>query len=306
MTPNRENLITVIGGANVDIVARYTARQTTYSDSHTGQISTSAGGVARNIAENLGHLGHQVKLICAMGDDEFSTVIRQSLSQADVDSTASLVCADAASDSYLNLLDHDGELLHAVNQMVLVDRLTPDYLSQCEPEIQASRLIVADCNLPAESIAWLASLTGRPELFFDGVSADKIVKIKPYLGQCEGLKCNQNEAAKLTDLTEDDDPVKLVDALCQLGLDTVIVSLGQAGMIYSHQGHQISARPERQTERPVSVSGAGDALFAGLIHGQIQEQPQNQTAQFALLVAAMTLRCPEAVNPAISQLIRQR
>ena len=37
------------------------------------------------------------------------------------------------------------------------------------------------------------STEGRPKLFFDGVSSDKIIKLKPYLGQFEGLKCNQKE-----------------------------------------------------------------------------------------------------------------
>ena len=43
--------ITVIGGANIDISAKYSSAVADAGDSNQGQISTSAGGVARNIAE---------------------------------------------------------------------------------------------------------------------------------------------------------------------------------------------------------------------------------------------------------------
>lgn len=306
MTEDSTNIITVIGGANVDIVARYAEQQTTFSDSYSGQITTSAGGVARNIAENLGHFGNHVKLICGIGDDDFSKIIMGSLSAAHVDIEASHICADSISDSYLTLLDNAGELLHAVNQMALVDRITPTYLAQFEEDIMASNMIVADCNLPAESIAWLITRKARPNLYFDGVSSEKIVKLAPYLGQFEGLKCNQSEAAKLTGSASNDDPAKTAEILARLGLQTVILSLGQAGLIYNHQAIQISAHPEALTQTPVSVSGAGDALFAGLLHGQLHKMPQNEAVQLGLQAAALTLKYPEAVTSAVSQLIEQK
>ena len=306
MKPPNSKLITVIGGANVDIVARYAEQHTTFSDSYSGQITTSAGGVARNIAENLGHFGNQVRLICGIGNDDFSKIIIESLSAAHVDIEASHICANSISDSYLTLLDNAGELLHAVNQMALVDRITPTYLAQFEQDIMASDMIVADCNLPAESIAWLITRKARPNLYFDGVSSEKIVKLAPYLGQFEGLKCNQSEAAKLTGSASNVGPAKTAEILARLGLQTVILSLGQAGLIYNHQACQISAHPEALTQTPISVSGAGDALFAGLLHGQLHNMPQNEAVQLGLQAAALTLKYPEAVTSAVSQLIEQK
>ena len=71
--------ITVIGGTNIDILAKYSTPITASGDSCIGKISTSAGGVARNIAENLARLGTAVTLITGLGDDEFSTLVRKSL-----------------------------------------------------------------------------------------------------------------------------------------------------------------------------------------------------------------------------------
>ena len=67
--------ITVIGGANIDISAKYNSAVTATGDSNQGQIFTSAGGVARNIAENLARLGSAVQLITGLGDDGFSVSV---------------------------------------------------------------------------------------------------------------------------------------------------------------------------------------------------------------------------------------
>ena len=303
MNINNTRMITVIGGANVDIVARYNMRQTSYSDSYQGQISTSAGGVARNIAENLAWLGHQVRLICAIGDDDLSNIIHKSLKTAHIDISACKFCENTASDNYLSLLDKEGELLHAVNQMRLVDQLTVDYLKRYEPEILASERIIADCNLTDEAIAWLVSLEDRPNLFFDGVSSEKILKLKPHLGRFEGLKCNEKEAAKLMGLNEAEAAKSTIEQLTKIGLKTAILSRGQEGMTYAYQGNQISTKPKAVQDTPVSVSGAGDALFAGIIHGQLHGLTEQQAAEFGHQAAALTLSCAGAVNPDLSKLI---
>ena len=44
-------------------------------DSNPGKISISAGGVARNITENLSRLGIQVQLISAFGNDYFGRML---------------------------------------------------------------------------------------------------------------------------------------------------------------------------------------------------------------------------------------
>ena len=71
--------IAVIGGANIDISAKHSAPVAVAGDSQRGKISVSAGGVARNIAENLARLGSAVQLITGLGDDWFSALVRDSL-----------------------------------------------------------------------------------------------------------------------------------------------------------------------------------------------------------------------------------
>lgn len=296
--------MTVIGGANIDIVARYAAPQNHHSESHQGLVSTSAGGVARNIAENLAHLGRHVRLICAMGGDDFAATIKASIASPLIDTTACHVATNAASDMYLNVFDHDGEVLHAINTMALIDLLTPDYLKRFEDNLKSSALIIADCNLSQDSLDWLVRLDGRPKLYCDGVSPEKIIKLKPHLGRIDGLKCNQKEAAALLDLPPDTNPAHLMDRLIHSGISSVILSLGQDGVLCHQDGNQVTIPHPEKPQNIISVSGAGDALFAGYIHGCLDGLSQQQAIDLGMAAAQLTLGCPDAVNPDISSLTK--
>ncbi|MDR2478938.1 MAG: PfkB family carbohydrate kinase, partial [Treponema sp.] len=68
------NLVTVIGGANIDING-FSARPPVMGDSNPGTIDRCSGGVARNIAENLARLKVNVNLISAIGNDAFGKTL---------------------------------------------------------------------------------------------------------------------------------------------------------------------------------------------------------------------------------------
>ena len=262
--------ITVIGGANIDISAKYSAAVTAAGDSNHGQILTSAGGVARNIAENLARLGSAVQLITGLGDDEFSASVRASLKLPRLDLSACYAPPNTPSDSYLSLYDAKGELVSAVNQMQLVNKLTPSYLQRFETQIIDAALIIADCNLPPDTIYWLAGLPDRPTLFFDGVSMEKITRLQPCLDRIDGLKCNRQEAEALLNCSVNTTPGQLVADLHQRGIDIVLLSLGSKGVQLGRAGQQIYHSLLAPPQTIASVAGAGDALLGWLSSQPLQ------------------------------------
>lgn len=298
--------ICVIGGANIDISAKYTAAVTASGESYNGQISTSAGGVARNIAENLARLGSAVQLITGLGDDGFSASIRTSLNLPLLDISLCYYASDSPSDSYLSMYDRTGELINAVNQMQLVNQLTPTYLQPFEQQISKSALIIADCNLPPETIHWLADLPNRPSLFVDGVSMKKITRLKPFLGQIDGLKCNRQEAAALLEHVVQTPPDQLVDSLHQRGIETVLLSLGAEGLYLGRFGQQTYFPLPAPPQTIASVAGAGDALLAGFLHSQLRDTSDEAAVHLGLRAAQLTLTCTEAVHPDIGSLCAEQ
>ena len=170
-----------------------------------------------------------------------------------------------------------GELVSAVNQMQLVNKLTPSYLQTFSAQITGAALIIADCNLPQEAINWLAGLPYRPALFFDGVSMEKINRLRPCLDQIDGLKCNRLEAAALLDCSVQTAPDQLVTELLKHGIDTVLLSLGADGVQVGRAGQQTHFPLPESPQNIASVAGAGDALLAGFLTvsntGPVFQQP---------------------------------
>ncbi len=298
--------ITVIGGANIDISAKYSSAVAAAGDSNQGQISTSAGGVARNIAENLARLGSAVQLITGLGDDGFSVSVRASLNLPLLDLSACYAPPNTPSDSYLSLYDMKGELVSAVNQMRLVNKLTPSYLQRFETQITGATLIIADCNLPPDTIYWLAVLPDRPTLFFDGVSMEKITRLQSCLDRIDGLKCNRLEAAALLNCSVRATPDQLVADLHQRGVDIVLLSLGSEGVQLGRAGQQLHFPLLEPPQTIASVAGAGDALLAGFLHSHFNGASDEAAMHFGLRAAQLSLTCTDAVHPGIASLCEKQ
>ena len=282
---DRDAPITVIGGANIDISAKYSSAGAAAGDSNQGQISTSAGGVARNIAENLARLGSAVQLITGLGDDGFSVSVRASLNLPLLDLSACYAPPNTPSDSYLSLYDLKGELVSAVNQMRLVNKLTPSYLQRFETQITGATLLIADCNLPPDTIHWLAVLPDRPTLFFDGVSVEKVTRLQSCLDRIDGLKCNRLEAAALLNCSVRATPDQLVAKLHQRGVDIVLLSLGSEGVQLGRAGQQLHFPLLEPPQTIASVAGAGDALLAGFLHSHYNGASDETAMNFGLRAA---------------------
>ena len=76
--------IAVVGGVNMDIGAVSDAPLVA-RDSNPGRVTTSLGGVGRNIAHNLCLLGEQVSMITVLGQDSFAQSVRENAADIGLD-----------------------------------------------------------------------------------------------------------------------------------------------------------------------------------------------------------------------------
>ena len=172
--------VVVIGGANVDIKGR-SGGPVIAGTSNPGRVTVSAGGVGRNIAENLARLGIETALVTALGDDANGQLLRGSCAAARVDLSMALT-SEAPTGSYLALLDDQGELVSAINDMRAVDALTEDHLARHADELAAADMLVADCNLSAPCLDWLCRFAGDRDLrlLIEPVSVPKAMKLLAF------------------------------------------------------------------------------------------------------------------------------
>ena len=178
MTQQKQYAV-VVGGVNVDIGGR-SFQPLVAADSNPGKVSISLGGVGRNIAHNMALMGVDVKLLSALGDDLNGNRVKSSCVELGIDASHVLTVGDCATSTYLYVADHEGEMAIAISDMAICDRITPEYLAENLPLLQQAQVIVADTNIPAETLVWLAENCDVP-LFCDPVSTVKAEKLRPIL-----------------------------------------------------------------------------------------------------------------------------
>lgn len=301
--------IVCIGGSNVDRKLRSLGPLTPGSSNPASQTE-SAGGVARNAAENLARLGLPTQLLTAVGDDASGRALLEQTGRAGVDCGASLRLAGECTGSYTAVLDAGGELVLAMAQMSLCDRLTPELLRQSAAQRRQARLLLADLNLPAASLAALVAEAAAqpapdapaapPLLILLAVSVAKMERLPRRLSGVHLLMLNEAELAALDGrpLDSAESMRKAWHRLRRRGLRHLIVTLGARGLLYS-QGEALLALAAPQV-RVVDVTGAGDAFAAGVCASLYRDAEDLALAcRHGLSLAALTLQTEATVHPAI-------
>lgn len=276
--------IIVIGGANIDIKARAGGKFIA-GTSNPGSVSFTPGGVARNIAHNLGSLGVNVALISAIGNDAADEIAIAATKAAGVDLSLCLR-DDAATGSYVAVLDEKGELVSAVNDMRILESLKPESVKPHRAALEAAKLIVVDCNVRPDLLDYLA-LNFSEKLVVEPVSVSKSQKLLALLDKHEVFLATPNRD-QLKALTGTDDMGQACQYLHERGLRNLVVHLGSEGAVVS-SGKSIKRIHSANHAQVRDVTGAGDAAVAGLAYGLLKGYDISKAAQFGQAAASLVL-----------------
>ena len=292
--------VIVIGGANVDIKGR---AQTPLlpGTSNPGSVTVSPGGVGRNVAENLARLDVSVALVSIVGDDANGQLIRDATAKSGVD-VSMIDVGSAPTGTYLAILDGNGEMAMAVNDMRVMDGLSPRLLALHEERIAAAEFLVTDCNLPAESLAWLAGIsakTGR-RLLIDPISVPKSQKLLrlELAAPVYALVANRLQIEALTGHSE---LQMAAEQLHDLGFENIVIHLGRDGVALSDGAGPMAKLPALAVEGIADVTGAGDAAVAGLVLGLLSGRSLKDAARLGQAAAALKLQSLNSVAEDLSR-----
>jgi pseudouridine kinase len=281
------NYVCVVGGANVDIEGR-ALRPLLPGDSNPGTVIRSPGGVGRNIAENLARLDVSTRLITALGHDDNGTWLHDLTAASGVDLADSVWSDSAPTATYLSVIDSSGEMTVAVNDMAVMGALDVAALDARSDTLENAAAVVVDCNLASETIGHLAAAhTGSP-LFVDPVSVAKAVRVAPHLASVHTLKPNRAEAAMLSgmEISGERSLKTAANALLDAGVRHVVISLAADGVFFASAETSGTLIPPVQDV--ASVTGAGDALMAGLVHAHLANLDFEDAVRFALAASVLS------------------
>ena len=300
--------ISVIGGMNIDIKG-IADSGSAESDSHPGTIHFSAGGVGRNIAENLSMLGINVKLFGCVGDDDFGKILLSKTNSAGVN-TENVITTSAVSTSlYLSVCNSNKSFHYAVNDtQTTSDLVTTEYIRSNSLMLKESSMIVLDTNLNADVLneaVLLANENGIP-VFIDVVSAEKSARVKEIDGSIDFLSTNRLEFRKLFgDYTDAQDVHKFAQRDDCKRYKFIILKKDKDGadILDVNERRKFSLKPI-PTEA-VEANGAGDAFNAGFIFSILNDEQSESgivtAGKFGICASWFALRTFNSVSEKLSK-----
>lgn len=299
-SPTPDAPVLVIGASGYDVVGRLEAGLKR-GTSTAAVIRSTFGGVARNIAENLVRLGHPATLLTAVGKDEIGDRMLQQAQDAGVNIDAVLRSDDHATGAYLAVIDQQGELAFALDDMHALQALTPEYLRSQELRFRNASAVFVDMNLPPKTLRTVLSLARKARLPVcgDPTSLELAKRMKGHLPRFHLITPNAAEAALLSDseldANDQQGAVEVASKLVGLGVENVIITMAELGVCYSSPEARGSI-PAIQTDI-IDPTGAGDALTAAVIFGLLNDMPLEEAIRLGATSAALTLRYRGAVRP---------
>ncbi len=286
-----QSRIACFGAAHLDRRAR-ALEPIVAATSNPVTVRESAGGVARNVAENLARLGDDVALVTRVGRDRSGQLVAAMLTEAGVDTTWLDRSEDTHTASYTALLEPDGRLYVGLADMAIYDEMTPDTLYDAADELGSADGWVFDCNLPTDSLKWLADRAPEGALtVVNTVSTVKAVRAAAVLDSIDLLVVNHEEGMALSPGAGEESEVAA--RLREAGVGIVAVTDEGGGAYISGRG--VSQFLPALDAEVRDVTGAGDAFTAALVHGLLAGRNLIVAAELGLAAAALTIESEDAV-----------
>lgn len=263
--------IAVFGGMNMDILG-IPKDAFALRDSIIGSVTMVPGGVGRNIAQHLAAAPDtETHLITVLGNDAFAMQLERDCQEKNILLNHALHVSES-SPIYLAIHDAEGDMAAAINAMKALEALTPEAVASIMEALPAVDCGVLDANLSEETLLTIAEKAGFP-LIADPVSVEKSHRLLPLLHKLTAVKPNLLEAQAMTGETK---PEYAAQALLNQGVRQVFISLGEKGLYYA-DAKASGLLPAQQITHGY-LTGAGDALCAGLVLALAEKQDVAQAA----------------------------
>ena len=298
-------IVACAGGANMDIQG-FSNAPVNMRDSNPGLIRLCAGGVGRNIAENLARMGVYVRMVSAVGKDPFGEIILKSCMDAGIDVTNIEIIPDARSSAYLVLTDSDGDMLAAVSDMHILKKMDSGFILRHKQVFDEANAIVLDPNLSPECLDLLTSVWQTKPIFADPISTTYAGTLKQFLPRLYMVKCNRQEAEILADMEirDEKDVETAAGRMLDCGTDRAVITLGSDGVFYQDQTG-LRLRKHHKPLEPVSATGAGDSFTAAMVYSWLEGMSPEESLELAMKAAEITIMDVLTVTPKIRSLVEK-
>ena len=297
-----KDYICSIGGSNIDIQG-FSSKPIFMRESNPGKIKICAGGVGRNIVNNLSNLGlKDIKFITYIGSDIFGDILLNDIKSMGID--YSHIIKKDESTFYMAIMNNKRDMEIAISDMDSLDKnLTIEYLNSVRDIIEKAKLIIIDAVISREIFEYLIKEFPTKKLITDAVSIKKAEHIKGLENNIYALKSNSNEASFLLDkdINNIEDGKNAVKIFLEKGVKEVYITFGENGICYGTiENKKCAYYLESPKVNVVNASGAGDAFMSGIAYSIFHEFDLDYNVRFATVMSILALESEHTVNNEIN------
>ncbi len=247
------------------------------------------GGKGANQAVAAAKLGAEVYFIAKLGDDVFAEQSLNNFKKEGVNTKYVMQTEEAPSGVALITVDDAGNNVIVVapgaNQM-----LSPEDIRKAESDIASSGALVAQLEIPLETVEFAARLANNCGVLFILDPAPAHTLSPELLKMVDVLTPNETEAQILTGIevtTKRDSARTAAKKLLEYGVKSVILTMGANGFLLANDDRMESV-PAVKVDA-IDATAAGDAFTGSLAVGLAQGGELFDAALFANQVAALSV-----------------
>ncbi|MBP3950190.1 PfkB family carbohydrate kinase [Bacillus suaedae] len=295
--------IVCVGGATVDRKA-IPKDKIVFGTSNPVFYHRFPGGVARNVAENLGRLGCNTTLITCVGDDEQGNWLLNYTREANVDVSQSLRLNNYNTGSYTIISDSDGKLLLGLDDLHLYESLSLDMFEKRWNHMSSADLLFLDFNYPVHITAEVIQRAQSEGIrVCTTIASSTRTDLVPSRLDGIYLLCTNNfEAAELLGYpveTEQDIRTACHDLQQQKGVLNILMNMREKG-IYLYTEDQQFHWIKQPTEEVLDWTGNRDAFMAGVILGLKEQYDLVTACEYGAVMSMITISDYSTVNTNIT------
>jgi pseudouridine kinase len=299
-----------IGGAHIDRRGQI-AGEHAPGASNPGMMREEVGGGVFNAAAAARQMGARVLFLSARGGDAQGEAVARAVEEAGLEDLSS-VFLDRRTATYTAILDRHGDVITALADMSIYETALPRQITRRKTRdaIAESGALLADANMPADSIRRLLALAEGKPVFMIAISPAKALRLQDLAGGLHCLFMNMREAKALTGFGQGEDcrETQIFSRLAELGLERAVVTNGPGEVLLLESGAVTALTPP--AARQISdVTGAGDALAGVAAAMMMQGKGLIPSVRGGIAAAVATIESRSAIadlrkNPRFSELMK--
>lgn len=295
---SRNELIICVGGANIDSKMILENNVKLYTSNPVSE-EVSVGGIARNIAENLGRLGRKVSLMSIIGNDENGRFLfSQSTPFMIMNHTQIIV--NERTGRYTAVIQKDGELIVGLADMSICKRMDANWIDFNRSHLLSAKFVVADTNIMQSAFEQLITISKETgmRLIICGVTAAKMSRIPSNIQGVYLVIANVSESQAYLK-TNETDLYNIVKLWLKKGVSNVIVTSSTSAVGYGHQ-NEIRVDKPSKTYKITDINRTSDRFASGFLYGLSKDLSFEESLEYGKLTALLANQLGDTIRKDLS------